>query len=249
MTWPLPAAPITEGIMSPRRKQKSGLLLTMGIVTIVYGCLGLLCGSCGVFGSVGSSSLAKMPAANNPAIGMIQHMNKEVPNWLAIDIARSSAVILLSALIIVAGVGLLMQKSWGRWLTIIVSAALIVQQIIYTIYQFTTLMPAMERWAKTQPGAGGMMFGGGPAQQVGGVFGTILVLLFPLAFLVIMLLPATGAALAPTRRRRREYDDDLDEDHDRYRDENDDDRPPRRRDETADDEDRPDDHRFRARDE
>jgi hypothetical protein len=239
--------------MSPRRKKKSNLLLTMGIVTIVYGCLGLLCGSCGVFGGVASSSMAKMPAAGNPAIGMIQHMNKEVPNWLAIDIARSSAVILLSALIIVAGVGLLMQKGWGRWLTVIVSAALIVQQIIYSIYQFTTFMPAMERWAKTQPAAAGpMMFGGGPAQQVGGVFGSVLVLMFPLIFLVVMLLPATGEALAPPQRRRREYDDGLDDDRDRDRYRDDDDRPRRPRPKLGDDEppsDRPDDHRYRARDE
>src|SRR5713226_482440 len=181
----------------PRRRKKSPLLLTMGIISIVYGCLGIICSGCIAFSAAIAPTTAKMPAPNGGP-NMIQHMNKEVPHWIEIDVARGAVVFIFSVMAIIAGIGLINRKGWSRWLTVFGSIVMILQQLAYGIYAFTTYFPAMERWQKAQGAAPG--FGAG--MQAGGLISMVLVLLFPLVLLVAMLLPAAGEAFRPPSRRR-----------------------------------------------
>src|SRR5262249_54515106 len=144
----------------------------------------------------------------------------------AIDAARAAVVFAFSVVAIIGGIGLIGQKGWSRWLTVFGSIVMILQQLAYGIYAFTTYFPAMERWQQAQ---GAVAPGFGTGMRIGGLISMVVILAIPVILLVGMLLPAVGEALRP-RSRRRKLEDQYDDDYDREgRDYDDFDDRPRRR--------------------
>jgi hypothetical protein len=236
--------------MSRRAKKKSALLITMGIMSMVIGALGLICGLVQGGSNFTIKAMAKTPSpVGNTLRDMAKFIERELPYWFEIEITKAAMMVLLAVLVMIAGIGLIAHKGWGRWLAVLYGFFMLILQITYAVYQFAFLMPVMEKWQRTQVG---MVRPAGydTGTAVGVFIGALLWSAFAIALAVSMLLPAAGTAVQPpSRRADREWDeeDDLENRPRRRRNDDFDDRPLQRRDDDRP-RGRPDDDRYRARD-
>jgi hypothetical protein len=232
------------------------VLTVMGVINIVIACLALVCSLGGIGANMFVRSMAKSPAfggAKNPAADQFAYMDREAPGWMTYEVSHDCIAILISFLLIFAGVGLLMRKNLGRWLSLFCAVAIIALRLSFAIYKATVTIPVLERWQRMQIGGGAAASG----FRLGGYFGIGAVLALWLAFAaaicITMFTPAAVEACAPPSKRKRrrdeedEFDDDLDEDRPlRHGLDDGDDEPPRRSRRLPDD-DEPD-TAFRSRD-
>ncbi len=218
--------------MPRRRRQRPVVLTVMGIINIVAGGLGLVCSLAGIGTNLFVMSMAKSAGPNNPAMAQINYMNREAPGWQNIEIAHDVLVILISFLLLAAGIGLLMRKNWARWLSLLCAVGIIVLRLAYAVYKATVTIPVLERFQRMNAGAAGAT-----GYRIGGYFGIGAVvaiwLAFSFALCITMLMPSAVEGCAPPRKRRlrdeedEEPEDELDEDRP-LRDADDDFEPPPR---------------------
>jgi hypothetical protein len=204
----------------PRRTRRpmSPLLITMGSLALLGGVLGLLCGTCGM----GVTALALTSGAG-PNAAYFRHMDREAPLWRVVEIGKPLILTLLSFVILPAGVGLLMRKSWGRWLAVAYALAIIPLHIVHAIYEFAAVLPATRRFDAGALGSGAGPFAGNQAGAAGGlVIGAVLWIMLALALIIGLLNPIAGRDLAPydpredEERRIRELEEE-EEDEERRR--------------------------------
>jgi hypothetical protein len=202
------------------RRARPAAVLVIAILHFVGGGIGILYDLCGLAGQVlktaiMSGSFGPMPQ-NNGQLGSMQDLETRIPGYQAMQYAQLSAGLVLSGFMIVAGVGLVQMRPWGRFLSIVYAVVSIVTHIGEDIYNFGYVVPGMQslmrdaaakepQLAKT--GFGSMMESFvmiGPALQA-------LLIIYPIVVLIIMLLPSVRAAfLAPPVAPRSA--DDFDED-------------------------------------
>jgi hypothetical protein len=202
-------------------------ITAIATVNIVFGALSILCGGCGAIGQLVLAGMANAQAPGggpNPLGQLLTFLKKECPGYQVVEGGRAALVIVLGIAFIAAAIGLLMMQNWARWVTLACAVLAIPLHLGYLGYELGVVLPATERFQATmQPGFG--MAKPPAGQQAGTVVGVVsaagISVIHAVANLIIMLLPATGAALAgrPRRRRRKDYDEDEDEDDedDRYR--------------------------------
>src|SRR5262245_59987801 len=198
------------------RDRRHPLLTTMGTLNLMFGFLGLLCGAVGIGAYALILAMAKNPSAPGREInGLIEFMETEAPGWLTIEIAKPTLVILLGVLLIVAGIGLLLIKSWGRYLSIAFAVTSIFLHSGYVAYEFGIVRPATERFQRTQATAAAPSPATSAGTSVGVLFAAGLWIVYSGGLLTAMVLPATGKALRPRKRRRQrryyEGEDDIEE--------------------------------------
>src|SRR5947209_2282875 len=118
--------------MRRRRRQRPGLLTTMGIISIVLGGLGLGCSIFGIGANVMASSTRKSSArVYDPGAAQLAALDRDAPNWQRAEIAHDVVVIVLAVLLIAAGIGLLKQQNWARWLAVATAVGCIVVRLAY----------------------------------------------------------------------------------------------------------------------
>jgi hypothetical protein len=228
-------------------KRRPEAVTTMAVVNIIFGSLSILCGACGAAGLVFLTQMAKVQGppggGPNPVAQLMERLNKECPGYQFVEGGRSVGVLVLGIVLIAAAIGLLQMQSWARWTTVAYAALAIPLHVGYLGYELAVVMPATQRIQSTLQMGGGFGAPQNPGQQAGQQAGTAfgvvaaagISILHAGANLVVMLLPAVGAAFAGRRpRRRRDYDED---DSGEEADEDEDDRPRRPRRRSRDEED------------
>lgn len=225
--------------------QRPALLLVMGILNIVAGVFGLLCGACGLIANGFVSLFGGVQAPKgekNPLKELLDHMSREVPGYQVVEIGKPSLVVILSIVVIAAGIGLMMVQSWARWASVFYALATIFLHLVYAVYEIVFVQPAVQRFiAKQQHGP----FGGqNPGEQLGSTIGIVMgatvFIVYALALLVVMFLPPVAAAFSgKSHRPGYEEDEDYDDRRTTSR---------RTRDEDEDDEDQGRFYRRRDRD-
>jgi hypothetical protein len=214
------------------RRRRHPAVITMAVINIVFGGLSILCGGCGLALHAGLQAAGNAPGARGgpDQLGeLVKFLNKECPGYLVMEVGRSTGVMVLGLVLVLAGVGLLYLQSWARWTTIAYAVLAILLHLIYGVYETAVVVPARTRFQATHVVPFGQMPPPGyqEGQQVGamvGVWGVIiLAVVHGAANLIVLLLPGVGAAFAGrgTRRRREEEYEEDEEDYD--------DRRPRRR--------------------
>jgi hypothetical protein len=252
--------------------KRPGPVTACAVLFFVFGGLGLVGSVCslGVFGFFASFlSSPPPPAPGQPNfVELWKLFDQRAPSFKYYIFISLGIGLVLCLIEVIAGVGLMKMRYWGRRLGLFYGFATIVLALGAAWYSFTILNPAMKAWqqdmqkwmqAETQKAA--KAAGGGPpppappppafasnplVDAMGSVMGTAINLIYPIVVLILLLLPSTGKAFAiangdaPPEPAERE--DDFD----------------RRRDDFEDPRDRPaerpppepsDDYRFRARDE
>lgn len=120
----------------------------MAILHIVFGSLGLITACC-VGGGTLLMQFAKIPTPGNPQQSLYQPMidvlDREAPNHLAIQMSIYGLEMFLLALLIVGGIGLIGMRGWARVLVILASTGGIVVVTASCIWTILVLNPAMQK--------------------------------------------------------------------------------------------------------
>ncbi len=194
-----------------KRQQKPAGVVVIAILQIVFGGLGLL-GPVLYFAGVQkamASWQASMPKAPNQPVFSQEKMQAEIeqriPGYTPYMNAMNAFILVLCALMIAGGIGLLQLRPWGRWVTILYAALSMAYTIGNSVFMLVWFVPAMsdvmtEQFKLLKPA------GPGPAPDpavmgnfmqivltASVVFG-LLLMIYPIIVLVIMLLPSTRAA-------------------------------------------------------
>jgi len=160
---------------------------------VVFGVINILFGVIGLCGAAASSAMFFMempqdPRFPNPAIDLL-NTNAAYRTYLQVTAVIGA---LASLVLLVAGVGLLLAKSWGRTLSIGYGCFAIVFAVVVMIGNWSFVMQPMLAAAKEAGGPAAMgAVGGVVATMLGG----ILSLIYPIVLLVFMNRPALRAAV------------------------------------------------------
>jgi hypothetical protein len=196
--------------------QRPAFLLIFAILHLTFGGIGLLCCVCGgVMDLVGTpSALAK---SNDPA-SAAQALRKEVteqvlsqrvPLYRAYSVGNRVSSVLSSILLVAAGAGLLLVKSWGRWLSVAYALWSLLVNLVAFVYNLVFFAPAYAEVFRVLPPQNETEQMAYKFGQYGGPIGACFFLIYPVVVLIVMLLPATGAAFRPRKKRFRRDDYEL----------------------------------------
>ncbi len=153
-------------------------------IVTVFGILNFVLAGFGVLGVVTALAMPSLPFLRNAPEMAILFENPVYVEWL-----RISAIVGVGFAIalVTLGIGLLTMKPWARAGTIIYAICALVFAIAGQVVSFTTILPTMMEQASRA---------GGPeaAGAIGGAFGGILPLAYPILLLIFMTRPQTVAA-------------------------------------------------------
>jgi len=198
-------------------------VVVLGILNIIFGSLGLVCVVCAGFGLLVGSSLTNLgpPGAQNQpnALDQQKFLADHVTGYVPIEATRAVIGLVLAALLLASGIGLLKMRSWARLAGLVYGGVEVILLIAGLLYSIFVLNPAFADYyaeqAKKNPTPMPFTFSVG-VFHAGAILGFLFGILLPVTNLIILLRPNVRAAF--TRASSPESEDD------RYEDE-DDDRP------------------------
>jgi hypothetical protein len=196
---------------------------TAVLVIAIFHFLFATCGVCGVGATQAGGMLKQLggPAQGKANAKMEQFQKRlqealdQSPGQQVLQQINLGVGLLMSAALIVAGIGLLQMRPWARWLSIAyaVVALLSVASSVLVYLALTkpaldTAWPDLERIDPNMTRLFQLIFGLSP------VIGPLLGGIYPVAVLIVMLLPSVGKAFRATPRRGDEEDEDQEDYYD-----------------------------------
>ena len=167
--------------------QRPTSVTVFGVLNIVFGALGLV-GM--IFSAIALLVLPTHSTANNPVLEVMRNSPGYLL-WMKITLPIG---ILVCGITIVAGIGLLNLKSWGRTLSVAYGIYGIVAGVLGVILNFVFIMqPLMEQASQKSGPEAAALIGGAIGGTVGGCFGMI----YPVLLLIFMFRPKVVAAFRP----------------------------------------------------
>jgi len=178
---------------------------TIGILQLVFGILGLVCGLIALAG--GAAALNKGGGGGGGAApgglteAELQRMiEDEIPHQKLVEHIEMGVGFLLSLLMIVSGAGLVNRQPWGRTVAIVYAVLSICYHVVDLLYAILFVVPGMNAVADkvaARAGAQGGIVGGA---MKGGMFVGLLIsaaiTIYPIVVLVVMQRAGVKAALA-----------------------------------------------------
>jgi hypothetical protein len=173
----------------------------MGILNIVFGSVGILCGLCGIATLSFTAGIPAAPGPDGPGLGrdLVGYMNQKIPGWFFIEISKVSLTVVLSLVLIIAGIGLLNMRNWGRILSLVYAILAVPFHASYLAFQLFLVVPAAREFnqrghgmAPPDPTAQGREFGA----LVGVVGAAGVSIVYALVLLTVMLLPQVAQSFA-----------------------------------------------------
>jgi hypothetical protein len=126
-----------------------------------------------------------------------QHYADKVPAFHVYQACELALGLLLSALLLAGGVGLLKMRPWGRTLSLVYAPLSIATHLVALVYGLAFIIPATREFfelaAKQNPQLGPAVVAGEVGGYIGLFFGTV-VIIYPIVVLVILLRPSIAAA-------------------------------------------------------
>lgn len=151
-------------------------------VVTVFGILNIVFAAFGLFGALASVMLfaAAGTNSNNPVVQIIQN-NPGYATWLKFSIVMG---VVVCAVLLAAGIGLLKLKPWARTISIIYAIYAIVMVFVGGAVNYFFLVQPMLQQSQHQhgPEAAGAVGG-----AVGGMFGSCFGLIYPVLLLIFMM--------------------------------------------------------------
>ncbi len=158
----------------------------------VFGILNIVLAALGLFGLLASVFLffPQAAASKNPVIQLI-HDNGAYAAWMKVSLALGFVATVAK---LMAGIGLLQLKPWGRQLSIIYAIYAMVMVVVGGVVNYFFLTrPLLEQAAQKHGTEHAAAVGG----VIGGTFGSCFGLIYPILLLVFMLRPEVAAAFQP----------------------------------------------------
>jgi hypothetical protein len=225
------------------KQSRPAVVVTIAILHLIGGGIGLVFGICGGIGLLVQGSLMKSLAVANPqdlSVRLQKHLEQQVPHNIAAQYAGLGIDLVLSVMLLSAGIGLLSMRKWARTLSIVYAPiSILVKLFTLGFFLFVTwpvLSAFLDAEAKvTPPGPAATQITIAKVSAFAGVIFNSVLMVYPIVVLFVLLNPSVRAAFTQQSGARRD-----DEDADDY----DDDRPGTRKSRRDDDE--SDDDRWRA---
>jgi hypothetical protein len=173
---------------SPRRP---GAATAAGVLAIIYGSLGLLCGVCGL-----ASLLIQGAGGNNmffggdPAQADLQKklqdaLARDLPAYEAVQIGGNLLGLIEAVALLVGGIGVLNMRRWARTLVMTFSFIAIASGIFQVYYQTVFVFPSMNNVFQNElPG----LLPAGPAPQAAQVMSVMRTMVTAIAVVTIVIL-------------------------------------------------------------
>jgi hypothetical protein len=196
-------------------------VLVIAILHFVGGGIGImnsLCGLAGlaVSGAIMGGGFGPLAPGGKSQVNPMRDLEDKIPAYQAMLYTQHAVSFGLSCFMIVAGIGLVQMKPWGRTLSIVYALLSILNHVFMDIYNFGFVLPgtkAMMRDMMAQdPQVAKTPMG--PMMENMVMIGPViqaLFIIYPIVVVIIMLLPPVRAAfLAPplASRSRDDYDGD-----------------------------------------
>jgi hypothetical protein len=182
-------------------------VLVIAILHLIGGSLGLMGALCGggfelaggqkLFTGMGGPQAA---AQEKLQTGLAAAVEKHAPAYTPIHAGQYAVSMLTAVMMIAAGIGLLKMRPWARSLSIAYAVLSILSTVFFLIYGLAYVLPAMLaflRDAAADPAFAALPPGtlaGAEGGAYAGIITPPLFIIYPIAVLVIMLLPSTVAA-------------------------------------------------------
>jgi len=200
-------------------RQRPTVLTVMGILNIVLGSLFVLCNICGgiglLFGASGQGR--QFQGGPNPFAEINELFNflqAEIPSFVVIKVCELVVSLLASVLLVIAGIGLLSVRNWGRILSIAYSVIGILVTLGSLVFTLAIVNPATERFINARLAIGGQPGMNNTAfNSIVTVFSAVISMAYAIVLLIMMLLPSVSATFAG-RSRTDDYDLDRPDDED-----------------------------------
>jgi hypothetical protein len=179
------------------RHERPASVTALAVLHLVGGILGLLCVTCagGFLLAGGEQWLAQMGADQDEDARLDQEIedavDRKFPAGRAIDYGDLGASLVLGVLLIVAAVGLLNLRPWGRALSLVYAVASIVHKALFLvagIVGFAVRKEVLEEMQRRHPELGADLTG----QLVAHVFYTavrVLFVIYPIVVLIVLTRP------------------------------------------------------------
>ena len=173
-------------------------LVVFGVLNIVFGLLSM----CGAAGSsvMFFVDLPRDPALPNPMLDLI----KSNPTFRLTQMVNMGISIVLAVALMLAGIGLLRSKAWGRTLSVGYGWCAIAGIVLAMIVNWIYLVQPMLANLKQAGGAGGPAETLAMGTAVGGMASGCFGLVYPVILLVFMNRPALRDWLAAGRESGQE---------------------------------------------
>jgi hypothetical protein len=205
----------------PKNRRPTSVVV-LGILNIIFGSLGLVCFVCAGIGLLvgsGLSSIGPPGAQNQPnALDQQKYMAAHITGYVAIEVTRAVIGLVVAAMLLASGIGLLKMRSWARLAGLGYSGVQVILLIAGLLYSIFVLNPVMADYyveqAKKSPTPTPFTFSPSLFHAI-----AFLVFLFgfwlPLTNLIILLRSNVRAAFARAALPQDERDRYDDEDDDR----------------------------------
>jgi hypothetical protein len=211
-----------------RQPERPALVVVTAVVQLVAGGLLLACGVFGLVAAVAGSSSATVTIttqgqSTTRVYDTREEMEKEAPGYKTFLVAGRLVDLLLEVGMIAGGVGLLLMRRWGWWLSLAWALVQPVVQVLTIGYLWTVAMPAANRLVRAVPrddaGICGGMVNGNTFCHIGWGLFAIAFSFYSLLILLLLILPPVRRAFVGRTRRggRRREDEDREDDRPRRR--------------------------------
>jgi hypothetical protein len=190
-----------------RRRPTS--VTVIAILHFVFGGVGLLCGICVAVGDLAgmSESLAAADPAAREKLAeqkrrkeVTDQVNREmIPLYRPYTVTNRVLSVISTILLLVSGVGLILLRAWGRWLSIVWAVQSLGTNLLATVYLFLFFQPAQAEVMRRLPPQNEQeqlahQFAGPLAPAC-----TCMFAIYPTVVLIIMFLPTVVAAFRVRR--------------------------------------------------
>lgn len=172
-------------------------VLVIAILHFVIGGTGALCNLCATVQLVVGSQVASF---GNPQQAKQQQQIEEaltakIPGYRIHQVISLAASWLFTALLIVAGLGLLQMQMWGRTLSLVYAVLSLLHKIVTAIYIYVLVLPAYRDVFRLidMPNKQAAQVAETIAMVTAGVTPPIM-MIYPIVVLIVMLLPSVSAA-------------------------------------------------------
>lgn len=191
-------------------RQRPTAVLVIAIFHLIFGGLGLLCGVCGGIMDLVGTPNAQTGASAQQARKEVteQVLSQRVPLYRAYTIGNRVSGVLTSLLLVAAGIGLLQLQSWGRWLSVGYAALSLLVNFIGFVWTLAFFTPAYNEIFRRLPPQNDQERMAADIARVTGPAVPCVIMIYPVAVLIVMLLPSVGAAFRPRKKRLRSYQED-----------------------------------------
>lgn len=202
--------------------KRPGALTAFGIMNIVFGSIWSLCCFCSGGGMFFVGAVMQNPPPNDDPefqkqLELLRGITDNVPSFVAYFMVMIFGTAILAFVMLIAGIGLLQVKKWGRVLSILVASANIVLYIGLTVFFLGTVIPNLRDWVQQAPP--GMFPQPAPQNDAVDVIQHVVLMFFMMLYsillLIFMFVPNVRKAFEP--RSQLGYDQyDRDQEVDDY---------------------------------